>query len=88
MAELGPLAPEVAGVTNRSNCMATIYPGGNARYIRHVDNPDGNGRLLTCILYLNSGWRPKDGGALRMYRCMARPQRARGGWPRPAAADV
>ena len=47
--------------------MATCYPGGGAKYIKHVDNPDDNGRRLTLILYLNPHWQPGDGGELRIY---------------------
>ena len=45
--------------------MVAVYPPG-ARYMRHVDNPDGNGRLLTALWYLNVGWRNGDGGELRL----------------------
>ena len=46
--------------------MVTCYPGDGAHYSRHVDNPIGNGRKLTAILYLNdSDWDvERDGGAL------------------------
>ena len=46
--------------------MCTVYPGAGARYVRHVDNPDGNGRLLTALLYLNPEWEEGDGGDVRM----------------------
>ena len=51
---------------SRSVPMFAIYPGGGARYVRHVDNSHGNCRILTCILYLNRGWVPNDGGCLRL----------------------
>lgn len=41
--------------------MLTCYPGGGARYIRHVDNGNRNGRKLTAILYLNPHWKEGDG---------------------------
>lgn len=53
---------------HRSKPMLAIYPGNGARYMRHIDNPDGNGRILTCLYYLNVGWRAGDGGELRVYR--------------------
>jgi Rps23 Pro-64 3,4-dihydroxylase Tpa1-like proline 4-hydroxylase len=34
---------------------------GGARYTRHVDNPNNNGRKLTAILYLNTTWQPGEG---------------------------
>ena len=55
-------------VAHRSSPMVAVYPGGRARYMRHVDNPDGNGRLLTCLYYLNLGWVEGDGGELRLWR--------------------
>jgi hypoxia-inducible factor (prolyl hydroxylase) len=47
--------------------MLAMYPGEGARYVRHVDNPDRNGRLLTALCYLNRGWADADGGQLRLY---------------------
>eukprot|EP01052_Picozoa_sp_SAG31_P019413 SAG31_NODE_1413_length_8459_cov_7.720215_5_plen_104_part_00 len=47
--------------------MVSCYPGGNAAYIRHCDNPNQNGRRLTAIYYLNPDWEPSCGGALRVY---------------------
>lgn len=58
---------KVGGVTMRTPAMATCYPGGGAKYIKHVDNPDDNGRRLTLILYLNPAWTAGDGGELRLY---------------------
>jgi SM-20-related protein len=44
-----------------------LYPPGTF-YLRHLDQFKGNlRRTLTCILYLNHGWRPQDGGELRLY---------------------
>lgn len=62
-----PLLPELGHVTTRSRAMITCYPGNGSRYSTHVDNAIGNGRKLTCILYLNKGWRAADGGELRIY---------------------
>lgn len=54
-------------VDHRSKPMFAVYPGGGARYMRHVDNPDGNGRLLTVLYYLNARWVGVDGGELRLW---------------------
>lgn len=43
------------------------YPEG-ASYARHRDRfRDDDTRVLSCVLYLNEGWRREDGGALRLY---------------------
>ncbi|HTP99076.1 MAG TPA: 2OG-Fe(II) oxygenase [Casimicrobiaceae bacterium] len=43
-----------------------IYPPG-AGYSRHRDRfRDDDSRTLSCVLYLNEGWRAEDGGALRL----------------------
>ena len=69
--ELGALrGSELASISSRSKAMCTVYPGDDARYVRHVDNPDGNGRLLTALLYLNPEWEEGDGGELRVFRCL------------------
>jgi hypoxia-inducible factor (prolyl hydroxylase) len=72
--QLGERIEALAGVAARSKAMVTCYPGGGARYVKHVDNAcsagEGehcNGRRLTAILYLNEGWRPDDGGELRLH---------------------
>lgn len=63
----GPL-PEVAKIRWHSEPMGTVYPGAkSARYMRHVDNGNGNGRLLTAIIYLNPEWKRDDGGQLRIF---------------------
>ena len=55
-------------IQSRSRVMAACYPGNGARYKQHVDNPTGDGRKLTCILYLNKNYEQKrDGGVLRMH---------------------
>eukprot|EP00959_Pyramimonas_sp_CCMP1952_P472388 9499953-Pyramimonas_sp.AAC.1 len=41
-----------------------------ARYIRHCDNPNANGRILTVIYYMNPEWQKGDGGELRIYSCL------------------
>ena len=43
------------------------YPPGHF-YRRHIDQFQGtHTRAVTLILYLNDGWRPEHGGALRLY---------------------
>lgn len=44
-----------------------VYPPG-AGYARHLDclrNDDG--RVVSAVFYLNDGWQPADGGALRLH---------------------
>lgn len=65
-AALKPHVPELAAYSGRSQPMLAVYPGQSTSYPRHVDNPDGNGRILTCIIYLNSEWESGDGGELRL----------------------
>jgi len=36
--------------------MVSCYPGNGTHYKKHVDNPSGDGRLVTCLYYLNKGW--------------------------------
>ena len=53
---------------NRGNVMVSCYEPG-AYYIAHQDNPNGNGRILTALLYLNPSWQKQDGGELLIHRC-------------------
>ncbi|OQR91032.1 hypothetical protein ACHHYP_05018 [Achlya hypogyna] len=52
----------------RQRAMVTCYPGQGASYIKHCDNPNGNGRKITAILYLNPHWTDTDGGELMIHR--------------------
>ena len=59
--------PELRRVAKRSKPMIAVYPGQATRYRQHIDNPDGNGRLLTALWYLNPNWTVADGGPLRLH---------------------
>merc|ERR1719487_3112542 len=49
----------------RGRPMAAVYSDPGARYVPHFDAVGGdNGRVLTCILYLNPFWREADGAKL------------------------
>lgn len=41
--------------------------GPHGRYLPHVDNGDGDGRVLTMVYYLNPDWIENLGGHLRLY---------------------
>ena len=44
-----------------------VYPPGSF-YQKHLDRFQKAGhRVVSCILYLNDGWKPEDGGQLRLY---------------------
>ncbi|OQS05809.1 egl nine-like 3 isoform X1 [Thraustotheca clavata] len=52
----------------RHRVMITCYPGQGSSYVKHCDNPNGNGRKLTAIFYLNPQWEEEDGGELQIHR--------------------
>ena len=48
-------------------CHYALYPPGTF-YRRHRDRLAGDARrVVSCVLYLNQGWRDHDGGELRLY---------------------
>ncbi|XP_067941827.1 prolyl hydroxylase EGLN3-like [Watersipora subatra] len=55
-------------VKGRTKAMVACYPGRGSNYMTHVDNPMRDGRLITCIYYLNKNWNCSvDGGMLKIY---------------------
>lgn len=48
--------------------MVACYPSFGTHYVKHVDNPNRDGRCITATYYLNPNWRPSvDGGTLRVF---------------------
>ncbi|XP_075059602.1 egl nine homolog 1 isoform X2 [Mixophyes fleayi] len=55
-------------INGRTKAMVACYPGKGTGYVRHVDNPNADGRCVTCIYYLNTNWDAKaNGGVLRIF---------------------
>jgi len=61
--ERSPLRMRISG---RCRPMLATYER-HGRYLPHVDNGDGDGRVLTLVYYLNPDWSEGQGGHLRLY---------------------
>ena len=47
--------------------MPAVYPPGRNGFKEHVDNPGGDGRIVTAVYYVNAGWKGEDGALLRAW---------------------
>jgi SM-20-related protein len=52
---------------SHTQVMLACYPGGDARYTRHLDASKSCRRRLTLLVYLNPAWQPEHGGQLRLH---------------------
>nr|CAH7760125.1 unnamed protein product [Callosobruchus chinensis] len=67
-------------INSRTKAMVACYPGHGSHYVKHVDNPNGDGRCITAIYYLNLDWDVQtSGGLLRIF-----PE----GWREDKVADI
>ncbi|CAK9807639.1 Egl nine homolog 1 (Fragment) [Anthophora plagiata] len=67
-------------INGRTKAMVACYPGHGSHYVKHVDNPNRDGRCITAIYYLNRDWDiKKNGGLLRIF-----PE----GWRGDQVADI
>ncbi|KAJ8944950.1 hypothetical protein NQ318_013098, partial [Aromia moschata] len=64
----------------KNDAMVACYPGLGSHYVKHVDNPNRDGRCITAIYYLNLNWNVEtSGGLLRIF-----PE----GWREDRVADI
>ncbi|KAL1488001.1 hypothetical protein ABEB36_015379 [Hypothenemus hampei] len=67
-------------INGRTKAMVACYPGSGTHYVKHVDNPNRDGRCITAIYYLNRNWDVhRSGGLLRIF-----PE----GWREDKVADI